>query len=1601
MESFVFNNFKYKLINGEVSSKDTWYFWPVKKNFVDDFEDNLKYFKTSADFSAFCPDYVFIGNEEVPGWKNNPNYWSNYLTEMYQVNYQYKPMNDTDVEVEPEYVSDESIDFFISRYPDQTHLKRMFFVDPVYSEVTSPIDGKFFTGIRTVKRMDGSIVRRIGRGFYYVRTAEELRWCANKVNGTVFDNKINIVLGDNIGTKIPEDANEYNILTQRGLKTIDFSIGSNPAQPFEGIFFGNGFRFKNIRYKCRNTVNGIIGYLGQEGKIDSIDIYDFIILECDKEIDIGHLISDGNDISVGFLCGKNNGQISNIRLNAKVIVNKFIPRMYSVTMKGSESDNAKGAENNDAYVYYPDYLCYNNPGNIVPYIGYFNEGVFATYSGYNQLDGSIHNYWSTEIQATPELKVLDNNNGLSSPIQWYYWIGQQPANEKGFLFHYTSPAYRTNVLFYDSNMFSQTNMAFYDDGKMKSPAISTLGLILADPNDSVNGMRYIQFAHYFDKSIKMQQQNRVAYYVSPIVGINNKDINNVVVSADVKLSGSFVGFMGGLIGKQNKGNIQNVTINTKVDDLLTVRNLPDDKKQYSGSYTYYLRDYLDNDNYWFPKRSIKNIGGVIGSLIVGDLTGTLINNVKSKFTNNNAVIFKNTNDGHEVEYDDYYFLNRYGGIASMVEFNSSNISDMWNQNGPGVDYDDVNNPMIKSVYITNSVFQYTEGTSFSIDNIIGYNPYHCQTMPEGNFWMLGAASPTFSEIKPTYLAVPSLIETVFYNNGGNPTSATGFIEEDGKTKYAEIIDEATRVGLFTMDQHLASPITNPNFWCINAERDLPGVSNTVRTWLNNNISQGPDPSDLKGQGYAGGVVDRLNKTYGANFDLNVQNLAGKIMLWNQNIIIDDQTVNVNNPFTDTVVPEYANITPASCRVNLPNTLRTLDAPYFVEHANDSEYKEKFAEAITGDYNGNKYLTEYPYFGSDLLIIQNSETIAETLEKNISDTINPDSYSGVILTVTGLDGSYKVETNDGDWDPFHGDHHIMFPVTGVTFEINAQAFKYQPFTTTPLPEDGFNKFYHVTVQNGPYGKYANETRGTDTDGDGTRLVKLSDKFKNYEGSDIQKNFKYATSGMIFYVDYTDEDDESCYNWFVIPFDPKPLAYVHSTPENSKEYEEAFPPYNKFIGSYFVAFEAGGSHTGKKSTNPHGLYTLEVSNVELLPNRYYFNGYTEAGHNNDKNYINWGTANTKPALVVRPLTGYKWDTYNDVKMFQLATNPEEGTLDVSLAATGYVDTDEKITDDDWLKATDGHSYPLYDDFYDPDDDDPEIPEDTVKMSAVNYTNIDEKYWNWQNYLVDYVDEDDDEDDVVYKYESIGTLSLLTEVYNGSLIHDEQNSYDLPQSWTTFNRKGKFRNALLRSNALDYTGITISGTDRQYWTDTMSATIKDGSALDPAMENEAGIQKNINNAINADDTNPDFYKFTYEKFMGTRIGASGFPLEVEYDVFNDKAGYWYHNSDNEELEHPTDGKVMYYPNVFNIGKTLNQETILNNLKLTETRSLSASGFSADDFEGLYVTDSKRNPIMYIDVGLGECKDGTSWSFSGYDNGEDPETARKNVKGLMLEID
>lgn len=63
-----------------------------------------------------------------------------------------------------------------------------------------------------------------------------------------------------------------------------------------------------------------------------------------------------------------------------------------------------------------------------------------------------------------------------------------------------------------------------------------------------------------NKPIRMHNMARAAYYVSPIAGANYGRIRNVVVSSDRKNVGNFVGFVGSLAGKQERGVVESARV---------------------------------------------------------------------------------------------------------------------------------------------------------------------------------------------------------------------------------------------------------------------------------------------------------------------------------------------------------------------------------------------------------------------------------------------------------------------------------------------------------------------------------------------------------------------------------------------------------------------------------------------------------------------------------------------------------------------------------------------------------------------------------------------------------------------------------------------------------------------------------------------------------------------------------------------------------------------------------------------------------------------------------------------------------------------------------
>lgn len=1595
MDSFVFNNFKKRLMEGDVPDRDIWKFYPVNKNFIDDNKNFIKYIKQTSDIELI----------------NKTDSIDKYISKINDIKYVYKTMYKVDVPMEPLYVNIDNFDVFNDQNPNNAHLKDIF-LDK---------NGRYFRpgGTKWVLKDNGEMEEEIiPRGFYFVKTAEELLWCANKVNGTEYDNTINIVLGDNIG-RSNEDSNPnlIDILNSENnnYKLIDFSIGSNPAQPFNGIFYGNGFKIWNIILECNNEVNGLIGYLGYDGIISTIDIDGTNVLKCNKKINIDHLIKSGSDINAGLLCGKNNGKIEYVRVLNNVLVTQFYPEIYSMSNK---TDENLASGNGNAYPFYPDYYCYNSPGNIIPYIGYFNEGVAATFSGFYEIgSGGVNlTYWNTKNN----FAEVRSNAGKISPMEWYYWIGATNADESYSYTHFTDPRYRTNVLWYDGNLVSYVNEMY----GFKMAQKSDIGIVL---ENEITMDRYLgewfrntKYVDYFNKSIKLSQQNRQAYYVSPLVGMNNSVIDNVYEDCKLYTSGTFVGFMGGLAGKQANGKITNSVINVSSYDLID-KNITEDKPN-----NFYLRNYLSNEAYTFTKKSIKNIAGLFGSCVVGNLNSLELDTVSAYFYNHNNIIFdmKTNSTASDIStpiYDDYYFMNRYGTFAAIVEYNSSNISDLWRS------LDEANNPQKRSIVVKNSIFGYNENldnTSYSryipetaqsaiYERFSGCTPFGSSKL--NNRFINGVASPLFAEIKPTYIQTPSIISSPFYNVSTITAKEENHLEKPDP----DLIPPATilgnlgltgtlkadyilRNGLFTIDQNLATFNSDPMIYTINAEVDLPGISNSPTSGIFNLSGQVTKlPFDnYKEQGYAGGIVDRLNNTACKNFDLNIQKIASKLIYWDKSQVIDNFKSNENNVFTTITVPSAANIPNLKFEKNSPDVL------------------------IVDDYNGNKIRNSYYYFGSDLELVP---TINDNIEEDIIT-----NYNTLIMEFENT--MYDGETKLGSDMISVAGHRLGNCVEKIRIEIKEDAFNYSPFTTASVSDEYIQNNIKVSAyinnSNGngtqfPLGwhsaKYYNNSALPFYPYDGGREDLINKKFGGFK--DISGRDNYGLFAVK--VDF-DEASEQNDLYFMIPFIN--TEYISANDKTVQDHPNMSrqPPYNTWFGTYVIThktgvgddrtydnlsmakFKAWGfTHEGDEAYNLNELSerlkifrALKYISANVTTDFRFFKGHDA---NNQDIYYD---ENEYPTDLEtnKLLTAYKMSADSETNKYKFVDISGNLTDDINEAITGYISggtthSTVRVNTSQYIEIENQgriFRYQYYPEelFTNPLSSLPPVTEN-IYMSAVKLTNIPSAEWNWQTWI-----RDCPLDNTSYNFEYRG------QNYVYPLASGKQ--YTVPKRWNDLDCVGEFYNALASSNEYNDPGLTIAGPqdygfENDIFTNGNPPPHFKDDAISANYKNASSINRENNDIV-------DYYRYTYEKAETEikDISARCLNVPVKFDYLNNKCGFWFTSKDlNKNKGMPVSGDiefnddVNYYGNILFYGKTLSEISLLNKC-LKTSNSYEVSGFSANDLEGFYITDNTDNPVMYIDVGLGECTDGTSWSFSSYPStsSDDPKELN-NCSGLLLEIE
>lgn len=584
METFIFNTFKDNLLKGNIKGIADWRIMFINSN-IDKLKENE--FKSIENIKDLNLLILKNDNKLKPSNKGWLQYFPSssesetkdihptYLADVNSVIYTYAVTKNTLTSDKPLFVDSNNIDLFLDKYKNNKHLKKLFMYPPIpptdptdltedewtwqnsntkykekfesqlkddgITDLTDPEIGQFFRYSSNVT----DAVEFKARGFYYVKTVEELKWCAEKVNGDnnlIFNNRINIVLGDNIGVDINSTAISNKL---KYCKEIDFVIGSKQNRPYNGIFYGNGFKIQNIDIRCSGNNNGIIGTLGIDGVVDSVRFAGIAILRNRKKLNIAHMTTDGCDINAGVLCGKNYGTINKVYMdNGRVYIKGFSPEVYTVSNR-SDTQDSTAFMYPQTNVFYPSYLCINSKANIIPYIGYFAEGVHSSVMNHNYKDTKPNErlaYWNAYTTLPSRgFKPYDT----AADHEWAYPSGTTNS----------ATDITAHVLYYDLTTMKTTQGMVTEKESDWTSYLSMLpysSYEVDNKDDSEKIKRYwnVSATQYSDKSIKMHQFNRVSYNVGVLVGCNHSNIYNSRVEAKSIFGRTFVGFLGGLAGKQ-------------------------------------------------------------------------------------------------------------------------------------------------------------------------------------------------------------------------------------------------------------------------------------------------------------------------------------------------------------------------------------------------------------------------------------------------------------------------------------------------------------------------------------------------------------------------------------------------------------------------------------------------------------------------------------------------------------------------------------------------------------------------------------------------------------------------------------------------------------------------------------------------------------------------------------------------------------------------------------------------------------------------------------------------------------------------------------------
>ena len=368
---------------------------------------------------------------------------------------------------------------------------------------------------------------------------------------------------------------------------IDSCFGSTREHPFRGLFDGNGYALCIRSIILNKRASGIFGYISENAIVKNFKILNAFVRdkalliddnvltvtvnESTNLISLNAIKRGAGDVNIGILAGVNNGTIENVVMSAKVVYASMIrPDVYFVQNKSDQNGGTKllisqdildaKIDNNftatsalSSYknFCYPSPLCLNSEANLIPYVGYFNEGCF--------------NSRTRDI----DFSSTGTSNEFQPPLYRTYTSGGNVDGDHKSDFNYMGDIFTL----YDST----------HTGNHYKPADKFLfGSTDAETVNDVSQLRAMSF--------RLGPNNKAAFLIGGLVGKNNGDMTNVSTVNTLTFKENTVALIGGIAGRGARGKLKNVNARTSFfgssgmyEDYLTIEDNTASEPEYSST----------------------------------------------------------------------------------------------------------------------------------------------------------------------------------------------------------------------------------------------------------------------------------------------------------------------------------------------------------------------------------------------------------------------------------------------------------------------------------------------------------------------------------------------------------------------------------------------------------------------------------------------------------------------------------------------------------------------------------------------------------------------------------------------------------------------------------------------------------------------------------------------------------------------------------------------------------------------------------------------------------------------------------------------------------